>query len=524
MASQQSTPGDTPKSTEPGNVFERILASLFGGNDPEQQKRRQLKAIAKRLNKGRYKFYRPRNQLAMPGIARFFFGIYQVVGPAQKLLQNSRDSKALREIVVEHFFSDEQRALRDNLTEEAIRDLAGKREPKEVARIVKTQLQKFYASFETGMVRRINETNQLLQRMIDFVSIDYFFILRKFDGSFPEDGYNANPSFESINASYICEDLKDFLEVFQPMPFESSWDDVMDILLEYRNVEVVDRGAWNKLMGRLMRVRGSDVLVDIVRHAEENPWFESEVRNVSTRSVEPYLENIKTNAEAVIQSVFRERRQNRIEKLATEVFGSTAISRSKNYTEKNSESIAARAQTRYLHLESFNYLKAFLIDYFKKDIRELQDMLVVRGQWSSSHDEQTMSAAFHRLMEIAGEVVSFDDQLGDEGELGMKLRRSMGRSVASDPGSQKLVLQVVDEINSKAEGYINESAQKLIIIGRSLKALIEDYAKKKPELLLNWREVEGMSEQPINERMTEVYKRIYYFIQLLQQYQKKKKG
>ncbi|MFP4643610.1 MAG: DUF5312 family protein [Spirochaetales bacterium] len=523
MSSSKPVAESKQEQREPSNLIERLFSSLFGGDDPERQKRRQLKAIGKRLNKGRYKFYKPRMQLAQPGLARFFFDIYQVVGPAQKLLHNARNSAALRQIVIEHFFTDEQAALRANLTEEAIRELAGKREPQDLARVVKNQLQKFYASFENDTVRRINETNQRLHRMVDLVSFDYFFFLRKFDGSFPEDGFNAKPKFESINAAYVCDDLKDFLEVFEPLPADSSWDDVLAILEEYRNVPVVNAGAWRKLVGNLARVRDSGVIVDIVRHAEENPWFEPDHREVSARTVEPYLEKVKREAEQVIHSIFRERRQNKIDRLTTEVFGTNAIMRTKNYTEKASSSIAARAQTRYVHTDAMNYLKAFLIDYFKKDIRELQDMLVVRGQWASSHDEQQMSAAFHRLMELAGEVVQFDDELGEEGKLGMKLRRALGRSVANDPGSQKLALQAVEEINGMAGAMISESAQKLVIIGQSLKSLIEDYGKRKPEMINNWREIEGMSEQPIKERMTEVYKRIYYFVQLLQMFQKKQK-
>ena len=523
MSSRKPAAESKQEQQEPSNIIQRFFSSFFGGDDPDRQKRRQLKAIGKRLTKGRYRFYKPRAQLAQPGLARFFFDIYQVVGPAQKLLHNARNSSALREIVIEHFLTEEQSALRANLTEEAIRELAGKREPKDLARVVKNQLQKFYASFETQTVRRINETNQLLHRMVDLVSFDYFFLLRKFDGSFPEEGFNAKPKFESIDASYVRDDLKDFLEVFEPLPTDGPWDDVLAILEKYRSVPVVNAAAWKKLVGNLGRVRDSGVIVDIVRHAEENPWFEPDHREVSARTVEPYLEKVKSETEQVMQSIFRERRQNKIDRLTSEVFGTNAIMRTKNYTEKASASISARAQTQYVHTDAMNYLKAFLIDYFKKDIRELQDMLVVRGQWAKSQDEQQMSAAFHRLMELAGEVVEFDDELGEEGQLGMKLRRALGRSVANDPGSQKLALQAVEEINSKAGAMISESVQKLTIIGQTLKSLIEDYSKRKPEMIHNWREIEGMSEQPIKERMTDVYKRIYYFAQLIQMFQKKQK-
>ena len=522
MAQQSSAGGRVKDGTGPTTLFERLFSSLLGGNDTERQKRRQLKIIAKRLSRSRYKYYKPRTELALPGLARFFLDIYKVIGPAQKLLHNARESKALQQIVIEHFFTDEQRAMRENLYEESLRELAESKEPKELAAAAKAQLQQFYASFETATIRRINAASQLMQRMFDLVSFDYFFVLRKFDGSFPEDGFNASPKFDAINATYVCDDLKDFLEVLQPLPKTGDWDAVLEILKEYRNVDVVNRSAWKKLLGTLDSVRRSDVLADIVRHAEKDPWFEPAERGIHAGGIEPYLEKVKHETESVIQAIMLERRKQRLDKLCMEVFGTTAISRSKNYTQKVSEMISARAQTSYRHTDAINYLKAFLIDYFKKDIRELQDMLVVRGQWADSNDEQELSSAFHRLMDISSEIIQFDDSLGDEGELGMKLRRSIGRSVASDPGTQKLVIQTVDEINARAESLVNMSAQNLIQIGKTLKGLIDDFGKRKPEILLNWREIEGLSEQPIQDRMVAVYKQIYFFIQLLQLYQKKK--
>ncbi len=522
MAQQTTAGGRAKDETGSTTLLERFFSSLFGGNDTERQKRRQLKIIAKRLSRSRYKYYKPRSELALPGLARFFLDIYKVIGPAQKLLHNARESKALQQIVIEHFFTDEQRAMRENLYEESLRELAESKEPKELAATAKAQLQQFYASFETATIRRINEASQLMQRMFDLVSFDYFFVLRKFDGSFPEDGFNASPKFDAINATYVCDDLKDFLEVLQPLPKTGDWDAVLEILKEYRSVDVVNHSAWKKLLGTLDSVRRSDVLADVVRHAEKDPWFEPAERGIHAGGIEPYLEKVKHETESVIQAIILERRKQRLDKLCMQVFGTTAISRSKNYTQKASEMISARAQTSYRHTDAINYLKAFLIDYFKKDIRELQDMLVVRGQWADSNDEQELSSAFHRLMDISSEIIQFDDSLGDEGELGMKLRRSIGRSVASDPGTQKLVIQTVDEINARAESLVNMSAQNLIQIGKTLKGLIDDFGKRKPEILLNWREIEGLSEQPIQDRMVAVYKQIYFFIQLLQLYQKKK--
>jgi hypothetical protein len=39
---------------------------------------------------------------------------------------------------------------------------------------------------------------------------------------------------------------------------------------------------------------------------------------------------------------------------------------------------------------------------------------------------------------------------------------------------------------------------------------------------MNWKELEGFTEEPLKDRMVAIYQRIYYFIQLLQIYMKSK--
>ena len=48
--------------------------------------------------------------------------------------------------------------------------------------------------------------------------------------------------------------------------------------------------------------------------------------------------------------------------------------------------------------------------------------------------------------------------------------------------------------------------------------MIEDAGRKEATVILNWRELDAEIEEPIQERMTAVYKQIYHLVQLLQVY------
>jgi uncharacterized protein with HEPN domain len=167
-----------------------------------------------------------------------------------------------------------------------------------------------------------------------------------------------------------------------------------------------------------------------------------------------------------------------------------------------------------LYAEGINYLKAFLDDYIGKEIKEVCDILLIRGQWTNNTMSREMSDAFHRLEEIQEPIETLDIVMGEDGADGSRLRAAMLR-VDRDPTQARYINAIVGKANSTALEIINEAAQSLIVIGKHLKNLIEDIQKKHPELLVNWRDLNLASKDPLANRMVADFKKINYFIQLM---------
>jgi len=191
------------------------------------------------------------------------------------------------------------------------------------------------------------------------------------------------------------------------------------------------------------------------------------------------------------------------------------VSRLKNYTEKANVSFQKKMLGGFIHIQGLNYLKAFLLDFFKKDIRELCDLLLVRGQWSTNILSQQLSESYHEIMAISEKLITFDDSLADDGDMGGRLRIAMAKA-DRDKEQVKYVRTLLKGINDEALKFITLSAQNLIIIGKNLKQVLEDYQRNPHELIINWKDIENSSEKPIDQRITEIYKVIYYFVQLMQ--------
>jgi hypothetical protein len=62
---------------------------------------------------------------------------------------------------------------------------------------------------------------------------------------------------------------------------------------------------------------------------------------------------------------------------------------------------------------------------------------------------------------------------------------------------------------------INDAVQSLIVVGKHLKMLMDDFEKKPSELIINWKELSSVSKNPLIQRISAVYKKINYFVQLM---------
>jgi predicted metallo-beta-lactamase superfamily hydrolase len=125
-----------------------------------------------------------------------------------------------------------------------------------------------------------------------------------------------------------------------------------------------------------------------------------------------------------------------------------------------------------------------------------------------------MSEAMHAVQGITQNINDLDTVMSEEGADGSRLHASMLR-VDRDPTQVRYINSIIGKVNGEAIEIINEAAQSLIIIGKNLKNLIEDVQKKHPELLINWREVNLASKEPMNQRMVNSFKKINYFVQLM---------
>jgi hypothetical protein len=498
--------------------LEKFLSLLGTARDPDAAKKKQVKQLARDITGNKYsRFYKIKSGEIDGSLGKFFYEMYKIISPSQVFMQNAAKSAQLKQITAEAFLDKNLQEIKARIGPEAIAERAKKTAVKDLGVQLKQELGNFSAAFDMERINAIDRCYNLILAFIQFVTFDFFFFLKKFDGNITERNFTYIPKFAPVRGEYLKEELKDFIDISFAVDPDQDWKNVFRVLKIYKNgVDVVAFDQWSRLLNQLRELNRSTILTLMIRHIEKNPLFQSKPSLLpDERIAEAYLESVRTEARNAVDKIVNAKKNAQIDVLAKTIFGAVEVDRMKHYTEKAGEIYLKKNFEGYAYVRGLNYLRAFLLDFFKKDIRELCDILLIRGQWTAPQLAQQMSGAFHLLMTLSDTIIAFDETFSDEGENGSRLKAAIVKA-DRDKSQARYITLILKTAGEEAQKMIMQSAQSLIIVGKNLKNLIDDHQKPRHDLLMNWKELEGASEEPLGQRMAAAYKKIYYFVQMMQ--------
>ncbi len=493
--------------------FSKLFSSLFQSSDPEAKKKKKLRAIAKDLSKTKYHFYK--NDEVLPQMAKLFYEIYKAVFPAQVMFNSIENPNALKYMVVNYALSEQQHQIAESLTKESIQAKAQGVPIEQLTQAVQAQLGNFLSAFDAEHISQIDLTYRNLLIFKSFCTYDFFFFLKKFDSTLREGEFNSIPKFEKINAEYIAEDLKDFLTVAKPVIEVADWSSLMKLFKTAKGSEPINPTVWNKITVKLRSIISSQTFDLMLKLITKNPDYYTEYSITEEPIVDAYLDKIKQEAENTLAQLQTAQKNSQIDNYLNQIFGTTDVVRLRNYTDSASAPFERKNLGKFLYAGPINYYKAFLLDYIKKDLREFADLVLIRGTWSNQSLSTPMSNAYNALLESTEKINKFDEKIAEDGEIGIKLKTHLPRA-ERDRDARGIISTFLNDINEEAKTICIDATKNLVAIAKVLKPLMEDYAKPKGDLIINWRELDKFADHPIKQLGTDVYKHIYLFVSLMQ--------
>ena len=496
------------------DIMDKVF-SFFSGDGLSDEKQNMLKAIAKDLAQSKYaKFFRVRSEEADPSFSSFLFSIYKVIYPIKVFMKDRIKMARLKHLIVESCITSNIKEVIARLEHSALDEKLRTMNGDELIKMIQADTEKLVSMFDNARIKEVNHCYELVHYLEKFVNYNFPGFFKKFDPHFADGSFSIEPRFPVIKTVLITDQIGEFLTLSQPLRPEDDWNSLLNLIKIIEGQDLVISEQFSTMIKTIREVQTSKILELMVQYTLRNPLWQWKNITYSETVGEEWLEMKKAEAAAYITKINTAKKNSQISALLKQIFESTDLVRLENYTVQLGEVYRKRKLEHFVYAEGVNYLKAFLNDYVETELRELCDILLIRGQWTNNTMAREMSEALHLLTEAGQPIEDIDEVMSEDGSDGSRLRAAMLR-LDRDPTQSRYINSIISKNNAEALEIINEAAQALIVIGKHLKNLIEDVQKKHQELLVNWKELNLASKEPIHQRMVTDYKKINFFIQLM---------
>lgn len=506
------------EAQEKESFFQSIIASLFKSSNPEAEKKRRLKLIAKNIAKTKYhNFYRSSSGEMLAPFGKLMYDIYKMISPAQMMFRNAQNPAVFKRQIINYVMSEQQLAMLEDLDEQKILEYAKNVPMAKLQQDTEHKLQVFTNEFNETKAGKADGIMKAFTCFQDFCNFDYYMILKKFDSTYKEYSFNAAPRLEKVNAEYVIDDMKDFLSVAYSITDDSiDWNSLFEMFKATQSRELISLGNWRKIIVKIKSIQQSKSMDLIVQHICEDPSYETKLSYRYESIIEPFIDKLENDTHTLLAKITAEQKESKASSICMQIFGTASPKSLKYYVTEFNAPLEKKDLAVLEYTEPLNFLKTFLVEFVKKTIREYYDVVVIRGQWDATLSAP-MSNAYQELLKLSDEITNFDEMMSEDGMMGSKIKTLLPKT-AHDAGAENIINRVVSDANDSARGYIIQGTQNLITIGKTVKQLIEDYTLPKPVIVQNWKELDKFFETPLKEFSVNLYKKIYLFVQLMQTY------
>ena len=498
------------------DLVDKVI-NFFSGDSTEKMSDKEvvLRQRYKELGESKYsKFYRLKTDEADPSLSQFFHSLYKMILPIRTFMKDTAKVVRLRQLVLEAFLDTSITDTIKRLSPAAIEERSQNTASDVLTDQIREDIEKLQSKFDEGRINGVNRCYNLVMVIFQLVTYDYPSLLKHFDANFTEGPFAGDAKFSPVKASLIAKNIGDFLVVSRGISPDGDWKTLLKLLRICAGEELIPDSQFAQLLLGLRDIINSRVLDLIIQCSSRNPIWTCKPRIPDEHIAEMWLEARIIKAQESINKINTGEKNKQIGELLKEIFYGGDLKRLDYYTVARSDIYQKRNLGEFIYAEGLNYLSAFLGEYIEKEMQELCDILLIRGQWTNISFSKEMSEAFHQLLGMHAAISELDETLADEGANGSRLKASMLR-VDRDSSQARYISSIIETVNSTAFEIIDTAIGHLTILEKHLKNLADDVQKKHPEVIINWKELNSVSRNPLLQEIAEDHRKLSCFVLLL---------
>jgi hypothetical protein len=508
------------KSDNDSNFIQKILEFFTGVNSEERVKQRKLKELRRDLVKSRLKFYNSKKDLVLPAFGQYTYEIYRMSQNFIKFFDVAVHSNTIKTFIIDSMLTPEQVSLKEQLDINTIDQVVKtSTDIKSAIDTVKRTLQQFVKSFTPGQVKDINTTYNQVADLSNLTNFDWYSLLHKFDGSIYEGNFDYKPTFETLDGRYLLDELISLNDYLITANFNNDWK----LVIEY--VKKISEAPGlvpilKKLLHSFRNMKRDDYMTKMIRVISKDPYFKPKSFTSKVRIVQDYVHEFQSGIQRNLEQILKDMKNNKINKLLVDIFQTTAIVRMKHYSQRINEQLEKRGAQPLSYVDPLNYIKAFLLDYCKGEIKPRIDVFIIKGEWHTSGESSNYSSLLEQIITLTNRILEFDNRCAEDDVYGRELKR-LSIAVKHDANSSGLMKRLVVKIDGEAYQLLVDSIKFLIDMANRIKVLIDEYGTKKPRMIINLHQIKWDFQGDPKADLTDIYRKLFNFVTLLKNYIKK---
>jgi hypothetical protein len=516
-------------------ILERIkdwFARSFS-RDPEEARRRgELHRLTGLLAELKPPYYRPKQNLVLPGFSHAIHHFYALLRPLAELARSTIANSDIR--VSQRYFdylidrrlpTVEQERKRFFAYEGMAERMQAAIRPDDELESVVREFQAFLGSLDALGSRAVNADLYEVERFIDLCRHDYERIIGLFDPSASIDDPRYKPDFAPVPGSQVLPELLDFYYLTESFVFSPQLKENVLRLLEKRQPDGFDEAKKAKIdklfsqLGKMITDRLSkDILITLIRVIKEDPLFTPSTPRERRDFLEAYRKRLVTQFEKDRERILREQHENAIAADIQDLFGETEVPEVDGYDEEHDSFLRRESPNGFIWIKPLRILKAFIASDFEPLLKESIKRVLVEGYFDNKAFQNNLANILYQCERSGGRIAEFEEMLRGNGRISLvamkryieEMRR--GKDIASFLG------RLVDAINDKAREIVEDEAGLFALLGEALGDLLSDFRRSSPDLITNIRTLGGGRNREILAQVQGGRERIMVLVKIMRNF------
>lgn len=495
--------------------FIRILKNLTN------PKRRIYKELKKELSRAKIDLYKLKQDTISTHIAKIIFEIYKLTYPLRNYFQLDKEKKRFTPSFEESYIL----SFHDEKSLELYKKISSEDEIKKTILQMGMDIKKatsyfekiiteYLDNFDKEKITEINRSFSNLLYFARFVYYDFYILLREFDPNFEDAQFLKKPSFSPADGPLLRNDIYSLQQSLINFDEGKLLDIGMERAAKIKGFTPLDEKHYSRLKDLISTIKKNEYLVLILKAIDKkltSPIFQTPaiIDIFST-----FVFKIRGLVFSTLSRFKKKIIEDSIKDLISKIYDGDVVGRIKNYSELKNNQLEALGVSKFKYVEALNYLKAFITDKYKPVISKLINELIVEGIFVNKGLLNLLSNSYYYLNNLLNIIEEFDDDLDVEGNTGKTINRLIG-NLKKDKNAKFVLERTIEDVNKRALLIISESLVNIKDLAKSIKIIIEDYKKNRPEVVSNIKKIRNVSNTQFIKELIDAYTTIYYFLKLM---------